>query len=192
MITYKLKTNYQEPRMLVSDMEFVSGDVNAYRLEFTFYDNGERVDLSDKILTVKGKRADGVILSGSGQIDGARAVFVPANAFYAVPGELVLEIALTDRAGNYMTTKILSASVLAGLGETTEAATTNVSAYVSLLAQLTNRLNSADRVLAESKISYEAELAEIKESMEEEKSVIEETLGAIIDMQNALIGAENE
>ena len=80
MITYKLKVNCPEPRMLISDMEFVSGDVNAYRLEFAFYDNGERVDLSDKILTVKGKRADGVILSGSGQIDGARAVFVPANA----------------------------------------------------------------------------------------------------------------
>lgn len=190
MITYKLKINCQEPRVLVSDMEFVAGDVNAYRLEFTFYDNGERIDLSDKILTVKGKRADGIVLSGVGQMDGTRAVFVPANAFYAVPGELILEIALTDSAGNYTTTKILSAAVLEGLGETTEVATTNVSAYVSLLAQLTNRLNSADRVLAESKFSYESELAELQAGMETEIHEIEQALDAIIDMQNSLIGGE--
>ena len=41
---------------------------------------------------------------------------------------------------------------------------------MSLLAQLTNRLNSAEHLFAESKISYEAELAELKASMEEEKS----------------------
>ena len=181
MITYKLKINCQEPRVLVSDMEFVAGDVNAYRLEFAFYDNGERVELSDKILTVKGKRADGVILSGSGQIDGTQAVFVPANAFYAVPGELLLEIALTDNAGNYMTTKILSAAVLEGLGEPTEMATTNVSAYVTLLAQLTNRLDSADRLIAETKSFYESELAEVSDFMKNKPAIANgEGVGSLV------------
>ena len=171
MITYKLKINCQDPRMLVSDMEFVAGDVNAYRLEFTFYDNGERINLSDKILTVKGKRADGVILSGSGQIDGTQAAFVPANAFYAVPGELVLEIALTDSAGNYMTTKMISVTVLEGLGEPTEMATTNVSAYVTLLAQLTNRLSSADQLIAETKSFYESELQGVSDFMKNKPAI---------------------
>ena len=171
MITYKLKINCQEPRVLVSDMEFVAGDVNAYRLEFTFYDNGEKISLSDKILTVKGKRADGTILSGSGQIEGAQATFVPANAFYAVPGELLLEIALTDSAGNYMTTKILSASVLEGLGESTEMATTNVSAYVTLLAQLANRLDSADQLIAETKSFYESELTGVSDFMKNKPAI---------------------
>lgn len=162
MITYKLKINCQESKLYTSDMEFVSGDVGAYRLEFSFYDNGKQIDLSDKLFTVKGKRADGVILSDSGTISENKAVFIPKNAFYAVPGELILEIALTDSAKNYITTKIISVTVLEGLGETKEVAEQHVSAYVTLLAQLKNRLDNADRLLEESKFSYETQMEEIR------------------------------
>ena len=62
MITYHFNINCQEPRMLISDMEFVSGDTGAYCLNLTFYDNGKRLDLSDKVLAVKGKRADGKVI----------------------------------------------------------------------------------------------------------------------------------
>ena len=175
MITYKLKINCQESKLYTSDMEFVSGDVGAYRLEFSFYDNGKQIDLSDKLFTVKGKRADGVVLSDSGVVSENKAVFIPKNAFYAVPGELILEIALTDSAKNYITTKIISITVLEGMGDTKEVAEQNVSAYVTLLAQLKNRLDNADRLLEESKFSYETQMEEIQAVLDD----LEEKVGEV-------------
>ena len=101
MITYKLKINYQDPRVMTSDMEFVTGDVGAYRLEFEFYDNGARVDLTDCVLTVKAKRSDGTVLADAGEIQDNLGVFVPKNDIYAVAGELRFEVALADAAKNY-------------------------------------------------------------------------------------------
>ena len=63
MITYKLRINYQDTKVLQSDIELVSGDVGACRLECEFFDNGKRTDISDYVVTLKARRADGVILS---------------------------------------------------------------------------------------------------------------------------------
>lgn len=149
MITYKLKINCQEPRLLVSDMEFVAGDVGAYRLEMTFLNNGAIMDLTGKQITVKAKRADGTVLSDSGTITGSMAIFVPQNSLFAVPGELMLEIALCDSTQKYMTTKIISATVLESVGEPVDAAENHVSAFVSLLAAAAAKVNQAEALIGD-------------------------------------------
>ena len=149
MITYHFNINCQEPRMLISDMEFVSGDTGAYCLNLTFYDNGKRLDLSDKVLAVKGKRADGKVISDCGKTDGNTARITLKNSFFAVPGELILEIALTDAAKRYVTAKIITATVLEGVGNPDDASEENVNVYVTLLTQLTEKLSRAQNLLEE-------------------------------------------
>ena len=165
MITYKLKINFQEPRILNSDMEFVTGDVGAYRLEFEFYDNGKRADLAGKLLTVRARRADGVCFSASGDIADNIGVFMPKNNLYSVPGELYLEIALTDNAGNYVTAKILTAAVIDGIGDVPNGAQDDVSIYVTLLAQTKTLIDEANKLVENAKISFEEQLGETNETI---------------------------
>ncbi len=151
MITYKLKINYQDAKILQSDIEFVSGDVGAYLLECEFYDNGKRVDISGYSVALKAKRADGVILSEVGRIEENKGIISLNNDIYSVPGEVYLEIALLGNAKNYITTKIVIANVLEGLGETDETAKDKSSVYVTLLNQIKASIDSANSVLNEAK-----------------------------------------
>lgn len=167
MITYKLKINYQDPRILTSDMEFVTGDVGAYRLEFAFYDNGRRVDVSDCILSVKARRADGRVLSDAGQITDGVGIFVPKNDIYAVPGELSLEVALADSAQNYLTAKILQAAVVEGMGETDDTAGTESSVYVTLINRVQSQLSAANQLLSDSKINFDNQISALSDALSE-------------------------
>lgn len=156
MITYKLKINFQEARILNSDMEFVTGDIGAYRLECEFYDNGKRYDVTDKLLTVRAKRADGVCYTANGAIVDNIGVFVPKNNIYAVPGDLCLEIALSDSAGNYVTTKIITASVIDGIGDVANGAQDDVSIYVTLLAQIKAQIDEANKLVDRANLSIDS------------------------------------
>ena len=156
MITYKLKINYQEARLLNSDMEFVTGDIGAYRLEFEFYDNGSRDNLAGKLLTVRARRADGVCYASNGEIVDNIGVFVPKNNIYAVPGDLCLEIALSDSAGNYVTTKIITASVIDGIGDVANGAQDDVSIYVTLLAQIKAQIDEANKLVDRANLSIDS------------------------------------
>lgn len=147
MITYNLKISGQDPRVLYSDMEFVAGDVGAYRLNFTFLDNGANMALDGYALAVKVKRADGVVLSDAGEIIEDTAVYVPKNDCFATPGAIVFEIALTNSAKKYITTKIITATVLPGVGVPQDAAEDNVSVYVTLIAQIQAKLDTANALL---------------------------------------------
>ena len=178
MITYKLKINYQDSRVLTSDMEFVTGDVGAYRLEFSFYDNGARVDVSDKLLTVKAKRADGVVLSDSGSISGNTAVYVPKNEIYATGGALALEIALMDSAKNYLTTKVILANVIEGLGEPQDTAENKSSVYVTLLSEIKTRIDAANQLLTSAQQAQE-------EANERANAATESAAAANASEQNA-------
>lgn len=156
MITYKLKINYQEARILNSDIEFVTGDIGAYRLEFEFYDNGNRDNLAGKLLTVRARRADGVCYASNGEIVDNIGVFVPKNNIYAVPGDLCLEIALSDSAGNYVTTKIITASVIDGIGDVANGAQDDVSIYVTLLAQIKAQIDEANKLVDRANLSIDS------------------------------------
>lgn len=156
MITYKLKINYQEARILNSDMEFVTGDIGAYRLEFEFYDNGSRDNLAGKLLTVRARRADGVCYASNGEIVDNIGIFVPKNNIYAVPGDLCLEIALSDSAGNYVTAKIITASVIDGIGDVANGAQDDVSIYVTLLAQIKAQIDEANKLVDRANLSIDS------------------------------------
>lgn len=184
MITYHLKLNGQDPRTLFSDMEFVAGDVGAYRLVFSFYDEQTPLSLSDKILAVKIKRADGTVLSDSGEITNDTAVYIPKNDCFCVPGTITFEIALMDSAKNYVTTKIIHATVLESVGEPREVAGDNSSVYVSLLAQTKAQLDAANQTCA----AAEALLTETQNSLGD----LETALLEIETMADSLIGGDAE
>ena len=174
MITYKLKIDCNEPRHLISDMEFVAGDVGAYRLEFSFYNGESRMDISNKLCTIKTKRADGVVISDSGEIKENKACFTLKNSMYAIPGELMMEIALSDSAQNYITTVILSAKAMEGLGTPDAAAESEVSVYVTLLAQTTAKLNQAEQLLTTTRAFVEETETKISENAETAKNAVDD------------------
>lgn len=150
MINYNFKIDCQGEKTLSSNMTFVSGDVGAYRLVFDFYDNGQKIDIKDYILVVRAKRADGKVISASGEIVDGKGVFVPKNSIYAIPGEVLMEIALCDSAKNYITTKIIVAEVIEGLGEGSEVQAEEVSVFVSLMSQIREKIDLAQRLIEES------------------------------------------
>lgn len=147
MITYHLTLKGQDPRVLYSDMEFVAGDVGAYRLIFKFFDGDTPISLAQKAVAVKIKRADGVVLSDSGEIAGDTAIFTPKNECFSVPGAVVFEVALCDSNQTHITTKIIRATVLRGVGEPEMASSDNVSVYVSLLSQAQGKIDAANALL---------------------------------------------
>ena len=149
MINYKMKINLQDAKVLTSDIELVSGDIGAYRFVFEFFDNGQRVDITDCIMVVRAKRADGKIIEGTGEIVNNEAVFVPKNSMYAVPGELYMEIALYTREKKYITTKVITTYVIAGLGDGGAAETDEVSVFVTLLNQVQSRIDEVKRLASE-------------------------------------------
>lgn len=149
MINYRLKINFQDTKTLTSDICFVSGDVGAYRFVFDFFDCGKKVDVSDCVLTVRAKRADGKIIEGAGEITDGVAVFVPKNSMYSVPGELYMEIALTTKGKKYITTKIITASVIEGLGCDTLVSNDEVSVFVTLLNQVQSRIEEVNKLKRE-------------------------------------------
>ena len=171
MITYKLKINYQDPKVLTSDMEFVTGDVGAYRLECEFYDNGQPAEVSGLLLSVKAKRADGAVFTDSGEMEGGKGVYVLKNEMYAIAGGLYLEIALSDSAENYVTAKIITANVLQGLAEG-DPAEDDVSVYVTLLSQMKAQLDEANalideanELIDEAQISFDEQFAQLESEL---------------------------
>ncbi|MBE7035850.1 MAG: hypothetical protein E7403_00990 [Ruminococcaceae bacterium] len=117
MITYTIRTNVKGKRTLETDAVFTTGDVQAYRLRFVFYDNGV-YDTAGCSLMVKGKRSDGVVVIDEGVIDAlGNAFYDVKSSMYAVPGELALEVALLTEDGGYITVKELTISVREGFGE---------------------------------------------------------------------------
>ncbi len=149
MINYKIKINYQDTKTLTSDIELVSGDVGAYKFSFEFYDSGARVDISDCVLVVRAKRADGKVIEGAGEIVNNQAVFVPKNSMYAVPGELYMEVALSTREKKYITTKVITAYVIAGLGDGATIESDEASVFVTLLNQVQSRIDEVNKLASE-------------------------------------------
>jgi len=175
MITYNLKINFQDEKVLSSDIVFVSGDIGAYKLCFDFFDNGKKIDVSDYTLSIKAKRSDGVVVAGAGIIEDGKAIFIPQNNIYSSPGDLYIEIALSNASGKYITTKIIIASVIEGLGDNVIDSTDNLSVYVTLLNQVQDKINQANKLIKDSApvrgVDYWTE-----EDKEEIKSYVEDAI----------------
>jgi hypothetical protein len=150
MIDYKIKVNFQDAKILTSDIELISGDVGAYKFSFEFYNNGKKVDISDCILIVRTKRADGKIIEGTGEISDGKAIYVPKNNVFAIPGELYMEIALTTKEKKYITTKVITAYVIAGLGKDATTENDEVSVFVTLLNQVQSSIDEVKKIAEDS------------------------------------------
>lgn len=150
MINYNLKVDTLKEKILSSDISFVTGDVNAYKLVFEFFNGDDLIDISNYILTVRAKRADGVITVGEGKIENNKGIFIPKNSMYSVPGEVILEIALTDSAKNHITAKIITAEVIEGLGAASEPSADEISVFVTLISQIQSKIETAEELIRQS------------------------------------------
>lgn len=150
MINYNLKIDTDGEKIFASDISFVSGDVGAYKLTLEFFNNGKALDVSNYLLVVRAKRADGVVINGAGEIVNNKGVFIPKNSMYAIPGEVILEFALTDSAKNYITTKIITAEVIEGIGTDGKPQESEVSVFVTLLSQIQAKVESANELIKRS------------------------------------------
>lgn len=153
MINYRLKIDCQGDKILSSDMVFVSGDVKAYKLILEFRDGTYDVDTSDCVLMVRARRADGSCVDDAGEIVDGKGIYVPRNSIYAVPGEVRLEIALCDSAKSYVTTKIITAEVIEGIGNSCEPGKEEVSVFVSLVNQLQAKIDAMKNLAEEELVS---------------------------------------
>ena len=175
MINYKLKIDCQSEKVLSSDVTFVSGDVMAYRMIFDFYEGTSPIDVTDCTLVVRAKRADGKCIEGTGEISEGKGIFVPGNSMYAVPGELKMEIALCDSSKSYVTTKVIVAEVIEGIGVKNQPDATEVSVFVTLLNQVQTRIDAVKQ-LAEEAIPVKGEDYWTPEDKAEIKAYVDEAI----------------
>ena len=135
MITYKIRLEMTGGREQYTNMEFTTGDVQAYRLEFDFMDNGKAYDCTGHTLTVKAKRSDGSVVVDSGTVEDGKALYVPANSVFSKPDALELEVALVTADGSYATVKVIHAHVREGFGDGDVTPEDTTPILVSLIAQ---------------------------------------------------------
>ena len=135
MITYKIKIDLQSERERYEDIVFTTGDKHGYCLEFSFYDNGQKMNTAGYGLTVKAKRADGAVIIDNAVTDENGARYVVADNAYGAAGELELEIALSRADGSYVTAKVLHMTVREGFGEEGLEASDNTPILAKLEAQ---------------------------------------------------------
>ena len=135
MITYKIRLEMTGGREQYSNMEFTTGDVQAYRLEFDFMDNGKAYDCTGHTLTVKAKRSDGSVVVDSGTVEDGKAFYIPANSVFSKPDALELEVALVTADGSYATVKVIHAHVREGFGDGDVTPEDTTPILVNLIAQ---------------------------------------------------------
>lgn len=117
MINYNFLIETNDERTIYSNAVFTSGDLQAYRMNFTFKENGKTMDIDGFNLIVKAKRSDGAVYSDMGITDGQKAYFDVKNSMISLQGEISFEIALAKDDSTYVTTKEIFANVREGYGE---------------------------------------------------------------------------
>lgn len=118
MITYNIRIELQGKRSMETEAVFTTGDVQAYRFNFIFFDGDTKLDTSGCGLIIKGKRADGTIITDQGIVTKEGQTYYDVkSSMYDVAGELWLEVALTDQSNSYITIKEILVSVRQGYGE---------------------------------------------------------------------------
>ena len=86
----------------------VTGDVGTYKIVLV-----TEYDLVNCSVRITAKRADGVILSDVGTVNGHNAEYVVKSSIYAVEGDVEIRLVIVDRDGNGLTDKALIFNVIA-------------------------------------------------------------------------------
>lgn len=146
MITYQIKMDLQSERTMFSDIVLTSGDTKAYRLEFSFYSDGVRQNVSGCSLCIRAKRADDSIVLDMGEVESnGKAVYDVKSSVYSIPGRLSMEVALASENGTYVTTKEVIMSVREGYGNGGLGAQNTM----PILAKLTEQSARAEQAAAD-------------------------------------------
>ena len=114
MNRYKAKIDISKSIDIYFDVPLFTGD-SGNSVELSFFMRGEPYPMTG--VTVSAKRADGQTVFDMGSISGNTAQYTIANNMHNIPGNLDVQISLTDSAGAFLTSGFLHFSVEKGFSE---------------------------------------------------------------------------
>lgn len=114
MNRYKAKIDISKSIDIYFDVPLFTGD-SGNSVELSFFCGGEPYPMTG--VTVSAKRADGQTVFDMGSISGNTAQYTIANNMHNIPGNLDVQISLTDSAGAFLTSGFLHFSVEKGFSE---------------------------------------------------------------------------
>nr|DAZ34683.1 MAG TPA: BppU domain protein [Caudoviricetes sp.] len=114
MNKYKAKIDISKNIEVYFDVPLFTGDFGN-TIELIFHNGGEPYNMTG--VTVSAKRADGQTVFDMGSISGNTAQYTIANNMHNIPGNLDVQISLTDSAGAFLTSGFLHFSVEKGFSE---------------------------------------------------------------------------
>ena len=114
MNKYKAKIDISKNIEVYFDVPLFTGDFGN-TIELIFHNGGEPYPMTG--VTVSAKRADGQTVFDMGSISGNTAQYTIANNMHNIPGNLDVQISLTDSAGAFLTSGFLHFSVEKGFSE---------------------------------------------------------------------------
>lgn len=114
MNKYKAKIDISKNIEAYFDVPLFTGDLGN-SVELSFFVRGEPYNMTG--VTVSAKRADGQTVFDMGSISGNTAVYTFANNMHNTPGNLDVQISLTDSTGAFLTSGFLHFSVEKGYAE---------------------------------------------------------------------------
>ena len=114
MNRYKAKIDISKSIDIYFDVPLFTGD-SGNSVELSFFCGGEPYNMTG--VTVSAKRADGQTVFDMGSISGNTAQYTIANNMHNIPGNLDVQISLSDSTGAFLTSGFLHFSVEKGFSE---------------------------------------------------------------------------
>nr|DAH37283.1 MAG TPA: BppU domain protein [Caudoviricetes sp.] len=114
MNRYKAKIDISKSIDIYFDVPLFTGD-SGNSVELSFFMRGEPYNMTG--VTVSAKRADGQTVFDMGSISGNTAQYTIANNMHNIPGNLDVQISLSDSTGAFLTSGFLHFSVEKGFSE---------------------------------------------------------------------------
>lgn len=114
MNRYTAKIEISKSIEVYFDVPLFTGD-SGNSVELSFFMHGEPYNMTG--VTVSAKRADGQTVFDLGSMSGNRAVYTIANNMHNIPGNLDVQISLSDSTGAFLTSGFLHFSVEKGYSE---------------------------------------------------------------------------
>lgn len=96
------------------DVPLFTGD-SGNTVELSFFCGGEPYPMDNVMITAR--RADGAVVFDAGSMEDNTAVFTMKNNIHSQPGQLEVQVALTDNSGAVLTSGVLHFDVLDGYKE---------------------------------------------------------------------------
>lgn len=115
MNKYQAKIDISNNIEVYFDVPLFTGDIGN-TVELDFFCGGEPYPMDDVLVTAC--RADGAVVFDAGSMEGNTAVFTMKNNVHSQPGQLEVQVALSNDEGDLLTSGVLHFDVLDGYKET--------------------------------------------------------------------------